>query len=281
MNKFKDLMLKFFCLKFFLKAFAVILIIIMLLGLIKLGNIFAFFFMFNWISNSIITDSGINIWISKIISVFLSLLIIVSISSLVSFKKEKRIIGLLLFSVCFILYQLVIFVSTKNNNFLPDGSNNKCVARNLEGNYEYVSCGNKIHPIYGTIIEPITPDIVRIIDTYKNGVPVYKRVLPEKNMQFFTFDGKPRLWYYQHENGQLEFFDHSGNHPQFNIALKPINPSIVKLIFNYIDSKNGNMIIFNSPINNNDKIVTSYPDLKNESALKDLRDYLTSLNRKY
>lgn len=54
----------------------------------------------------------------------------------------------------------------------------------------------------------------------------YERVVNDQ-IEFFV-DGKPMLWYHERDDGIYEWYDREGNHPLFNVPLKPASREIVQ-----------------------------------------------------
>lgn len=55
-----------------------------------------------------------------------------------------------------------------------------------------------------------------------------KRVQLTKETRIFSPSGESLIWYYEGINGEIEFFDNSGVHPQFGVPLKVVDKEVVK-----------------------------------------------------
>jgi hypothetical protein len=186
---------------------------------------------------------GINIWLLKSMSVVFSIIAlgfgfrwfwqVISPSPLI--KRETRRNSLIGLGSFFILYFMTMYFFTRGN------FDQKCYAATLTGGYEYCDCGNKVHPIYGTEVKPVTPEMIPVIEN-QNNLSVSNRVIPTRNQQFF-FNDKPLLFFFSYPNGKLEFFSKPGKHPQFNQDLIPVNTAIVQTLFSYWDSGRDSMIV--------------------------------------
>jgi len=60
----------------------------------------------------------------------------------------------------------------------------------------------------------------------------FRKILPDRNYQFFNSDGSVRVWYGKNKNKDYEFFTDLGLHPETGKTLKPITRYIIK---KYID----------------------------------------------
>jgi len=195
------------------------------------------------------SNLGLNIWIIKIISAVFTIVLIVGLKWVWKviwpspfIKSQERFHAILGIATLLIFFYLTMWYFTKDNYFDSSGLPQKCYAATTDG-YEYVDCNYKLHPIYGTVVKPVTPEIVRIIENKK--ISKVTRIIPDKNSRFFSPDGRPLVYYYKYPNGNLEFFSKPGSHPQLGEELLPISSKIVKQLFEYIDSGKDSMIIGN------------------------------------
>ncbi|MCX6744665.1 MAG: hypothetical protein NTX82_04035 [Candidatus Parcubacteria bacterium] len=148
-------------------------------------------------------------------------------SQLISFDKQKNLIGTICACVLWVGWFGTIAYSQRDYNWDPNtGEAIKCYAPTPFG-YETLSCQFKIHPKYGTPVSQVTPEIA-IIEATKDGaiLPINK-VVPKCDMTYFTVDGQPVYWIYRQKDGTLDVFNHPGRHPQFNTDLSPISGEIV------------------------------------------------------
>ena len=84
--------------------------------------------------------------------------------------------------------------------------------------YIRVSCTTGPLSKYGTRIEPL--DEKRI----KN----FKKVEVTAAYQFFTKEGKPRIWYLKNKKGEIEYFTAPGLHPVNEETLRKITEGIIQ-----------------------------------------------------
>jgi hypothetical protein len=63
----------------------------------------------------------------------------------------------------------------------------------------------------------------------KNSGPP-ERVSDSANLRYFSATGDPLVWYYKSSDGIIELFDRPGNHPRYNVALRPITEFVVAVI---------------------------------------------------
>lgn len=84
--------------------------------------------------------------------------------------------------------------------------------------YIRVSCTTGPLSKYGTRIEPIDEKKI------KN----FKKVKVTAAYQFFTIEGKPRIWYLKNKNGEIEYFTAPGLHPVNEETLRKITEGIIQ-----------------------------------------------------
>ncbi|CAN2042676.1 conserved membrane hypothetical protein [Candidatus Magnetomoraceae bacterium gMMP-15] len=223
--------------------------IIVFLVLLGLKELFTFEWLFSAITKNIISELGYNIWLARALAAIFALLLTFAIFLILTWGKGakiKRSYGLILLSFSIIGYSVFIYFSSKDNQFKSDGTYSKCYSRGIDGKIEFVSCNWKVHPNYGTPVLPVTPEIMQEIQIQKYGVPESNTLTVTRETRFFSFDGKPLIWYYQHADGKTEFFDKPGRHPQLNVVLSEVNSEIVKQYLQYKDRGEKDKFIVNS-----------------------------------
>lgn len=78
---------------------------------------------------------------------------------------------------------------------------------------------------------------------YIKSVSNIERICPNINTPFFVSSGEPVVFYYKHQNNKLEFFNHSGKHPQLGVELTPISTEIAEQTLEYIQNGQNDMFI--------------------------------------
>jgi len=212
-------------------------------------ELFTFEWLFSAITKNIIGELGYNIWLARAIAALFALAVTFAVFLILTWgkgAKAKRSYGLTLLSFAIIIYSVFIYFASQDNQFKPDGSHSTCYSRGLDGKIEFVSCNWKIHPNYGTPVLPVTSEIMQEFQIQKNGLPEVNKLPVTKQTRFFSFDGKPLIWYYQHSDGKIEFFDKHGRHPQLNVVLSPVSTEIVKQYLNYREKGEKDKIHVNS-----------------------------------
>lgn len=113
---------------------------------------------------------------------------------------------------------LAFFVIRNLNNGVLSASreNNKCMTW-ADSTYVIISCSKKPYSKYGTKIEPL--EEIR----FEN----FKKLKVNAAYPFFTDDGKPLVWYYKKENGEIEYFSAPGLHPTNGKTLRKITAYII------------------------------------------------------
>lgn len=208
--------------------------ILAIAGLILYGNLLAFLMVFPWIADRLVT-AGLDVWLARLITVPLAFVLVMSLGLALSFSRVKRNAGLALFALGIMLWSLAMHRMSGDYAFDPvSGKAQKCFAQTPEG-YEAVSCAWKVHPLYGTAVVAATKEMMTARWVEQNGVPTMHSVDPDQSLRFFTPDGTALIWYYRHPDGKLDLFAQPGRHPQFNVALKPVDADVVRQILEDAD----------------------------------------------
>jgi hypothetical protein len=200
-----------------------------------------------------------------------------TIKNLFSFGTRKREIGVWTLGASFVTYPLLCY-------FIINASGYKRCADNLQGGYEYVDAGLKIDPKYGTKVCNCTPEMRLSIEGKSS--PNIIRMQISSNTRFFTYDGQPLIWYYQYEDGRLEFFGQAGVHPQYGVSLKPVTKDLVEKVLDYINTDKSYMIVSNKGNDQNNSSMSNLPETKpgsnnkeNSRLLKDhSSNYISYIN---
>lgn len=230
----------------------------------EIKELFTFRWLFVRIVDEIISSTGISIWLARAFAGLLGVLLTYGIFlalSITGNRELKRNLGLALIGIVVIGFSFSMNEMTKDNLFNPDGTNKQCYTRITDGTIELTECNWKVHRLYGTPVMPINDSITAEYQSQNKPLPEAKPLKLTKNTRFFSNDGKPLFWYYQHGNGKLEFFDHPGHHPQLNTILAPVSPEIVMQFLHYRNSGNSKMIAVNS--DNKDVVQDLLADMEN------------------
>ncbi len=251
----------------------IVITLIVLAIIITAWNFFLIKATYDYIFQYLASSIGLNIWLIRIISIAFSLLVLIygikwlwrvlSPSPLI--KSKERNNALLGLSALLILFCLMMWFFTKNDIYNKIGEAQKCYAATPDG-YEYVDCSYKVHPIYGTEVKHVTPEIAIIIEDKR--ISEVTRIVPNRNFRFFSPDGRSLIYYYKRPNEKLEFFFQPGRHPQFNEELLPITPEIVKQLFEYYENGKDSMIIGNDIKDNILKAQKEFETKYNENSIK-------------
>lgn len=231
----KERAIKTFTGKKFLRSVLLIaLACLVIIGMFRLGKVFGFLLVFPWFVSKL-ENAGVNIWLARAISVPIAVLIVMCISWLFSFSKEKRMRGLIVGTCIYCLWFFVLFAIQKDYNFNPlTGEPLKHYAATPYG-YVEVPAKWKVHPTFGTPVIKGTRELAISKAIEKKGLPELSRIEPTRDSVFFSPDGQPLVWYYQHPDGQIDLFPRPGVHPQLGVQLNPITPAIVAEIFKQIE----------------------------------------------
>ncbi|MBI2448515.1 hypothetical protein HYV44_03110 [Candidatus Microgenomates bacterium] len=245
---------------------------IIMIGIFRFGNALAVFLVFRSIAKSIAFNSGLPDWIAYLMAIPPVAMLAYGMKMSFSFSAKKRRIGYALLCGFFFVPMMIMGFISKDHVYYPDGRPAKCYAATLTG-YEYVSCEWKVHPVFGTAVKPVVPDIIHAIWAQERQVPAVERIVPTKDTRFYTTDGQPLIWFYQRPDGRIELFGRPGYHPQFgNVQLQPATSEIVLKIFEHLEKEERNMVIFSNDSKKQDEISSS-----STRELQKLRDLFVTI----
>lgn len=120
--------------------------------------------------------------------------------------------------------------------------------------YISLSCNTGYLSKYGSKVEPL--DLIRLKSMRKIEVSL--------SYQFFAEDGKPLVWYYKNDEGEIEYYTAPGFHPVNGETLKKITPYIID---KYVPIHKDKKDTFKEPKVQKDTISkTAKPQKKQQSA---------------
>jgi hypothetical protein len=138
-------------------------------------------------------------------------------------SKEKRKRGALLMTALAVAYNLFFYFATRDVAFgFGHREVLKYYARTDNGIVFYDRPG--FDQTTGQALLPVTPEVVRELTQLREG-PLAK-VDPAVVAWFNPYTGKPQLWYYRFPEGQTEFYNRPGMHPQTGEALSPVTKEL-------------------------------------------------------
>lgn len=226
-------------------SIGIILVFLFILALALTGKLLGWLIVFPYLGDIIQEWTGVGYWLSRIISIPLALGFIFFLPWSISRKKSKRTKALIIIAGMGLLFCLGMALIQMDRNFDPSGRPLKCVTEDVWGRKVIISCGNKVHPVSGKKVVPISPALARELAVAQSSPPPVKRIVPNELDRLFTTDGDPLLWYYQYPDGRLEFFAEPGMHPTLNVDLIPINSSIAGRLHQYLADCSYDMIVAN------------------------------------
>jgi hypothetical protein len=139
------------------------------------------------------------------------------------FNKIKRRQGALLMTAMAVAYNLFFYFGTRDVTFgFGHRETLKYYARTDKGIVFYDRPG--FDPTTGQELKPVTPEAVRELNQLREG-PL-ARVDPAQVAWFNPYTGAPELWYYRFPDGQLEFYNRPGMHPQTGEKLSPVTKEL-------------------------------------------------------
>jgi hypothetical protein len=139
------------------------------------------------------------------------------------FNKTNRRMGALLMTCMAVAYNLFFYFGTRDAAFgFGHRQVLKYYARTDKGIVFYDRPG--FDPMTGQELKPVTPEVVRELSELRAG-PL-SRVDPAQVAWFNPYTGGPEVWYYRFPDGQLEFYNKPGMHPQTGEPLSPVTKEL-------------------------------------------------------
>jgi 4-amino-4-deoxy-L-arabinose transferase-like glycosyltransferase len=218
---------------------------LILISFFLFDDFFGFLVIFPWAAQEISDSMGIHVWLARSLAIPASLFLLYAFRSAFSVTNVvKRQQGLLILGGVMFVFSLTMFFMEKNYVFSSSGGIVKCYAT-TPNDYEEVACNKSVHPVFGTPVIKDPNQIRGIAQAQwitKHDIPKVDRIVPTKDLAFFSPGGEPLLWYYQYPDGKIDFFGRPGIHPQLNVMLSPINTEIASLTLRYMQERKGNLI---------------------------------------
>ena len=138
-------------------------------------------------------------------------------------RKRKQRIGLAMLLGMGVVYNLALYIGTKNEHFDAKGHAVKFYALVPGGVVFSDRAGTE--PKYGVPFRPVSPDNIKWLLRIQQG-RIQAVNDPVSHDWFDGVTGDPVLWYCADSGGNLYFFDGPGYAPATRAELKPVTPEI-------------------------------------------------------
>ena len=138
-------------------------------------------------------------------------------------NKQRRNTGLAILIAMGIMYNLVLYFGTRNENFGPDGKASRYYALVPGGVVFSDRAGTESK--YGVPYRAVTPENVRWLNRIEIG-RIESVADPARHDWFDRVTRDPLLWYYSDSNGKFYFFDGPGYAPSTGDQLQPVTPEV-------------------------------------------------------
>ncbi|MCX6744632.1 MAG: hypothetical protein NTX82_03870 [Candidatus Parcubacteria bacterium] len=249
--------------------------LVSLLLIFWLRNEITLIFLYPYLRDKLV-GLGLNIWLAKMIALPMGVWVMYISYLLFSRNKEKKQLGYIFGGATWAVWCLCMFFATRDYYFDPKtNEGTRCFAKTVEG-YRERPCTENFDPTFGTPVQKVDQNIALSEWVKRHGPVAIDKIEPSKEMTFFTADGRPMYYYYEHPTGQIDIFNRPGSHPQFGVELNPITAEVVAKIFKQIDAQQ--QVPTNIVFHNDDGSVNQEQGV-NLNHLKDLSDSLKSLQR--
>jgi hypothetical protein len=138
-------------------------------------------------------------------------------------RQRKQRIGLAMLLGMGVIYNLALYVGTKNEHFDTKGRAVKYYALVPGGVVFSDRAGTE--PKYGVLFRPVSRENIRWLLRIQQG-RIQEVLDPASHDWFDGVIGDPLLWYYSDTGGNLHLFDGPGYAPATRAELKPVTPEI-------------------------------------------------------
>jgi hypothetical protein len=198
----------------------VALLVLVLVGWWLLGSALAFIAVFPWLLSSL-TSAGVPPYLGRALALPAAALAAWAITQSLSIVGRKRRRGLLVCAALYIIWASSMWMMTRDYNFDPVTRAPLRKYASTPYGYETVPAKWNVHPIFGTVALPMTPQVAMAIDLQEQ-----KGTFVSDHDALFAPDGSPLAWYCETPEGGIELFRTPGRHPRRNIPLMPITADV-------------------------------------------------------
>ena len=183
--------------------------------------------LFPWLVNKVVSNTGMNIWLVRALTIPIVFLLIYAISLMLSLKKKRRMTGFVLLSILIFVISIAMYLFTKEHHFkLETGESLQWYVKAPQGFRLYSTSGYDV--VTGEKLKEVTLKIAKEIETWKGKKQKFIKPVKEKYHFFSAVTGEPIRWYYRNEKGRIEIFDKPGFYPKYGERLLPVDKKIVK-----------------------------------------------------
>ena len=235
------------------KVLAVIAILVIFIVLsVILVWIFAQIWLFDLFFESFDTladITGINKYLIQVAMAIFFIPFLLGATYVLSTNKIKRRIGIILLASLFVIYNLSLFLLSKDFYFDKQGKAIKYYALTPDGIVYSDQSG--VDRVYGIKYKPVTPEIIRNHKLRETGD--FTPVDPQKAVWFNPITGDPQLWYYRHPEKSFDFFNKPGYHPTTGEELQPVSKEVYFAWKEYSESIKDKSVVKMKEVEKTDK----------------------------
>ncbi|MFA5359075.1 MAG: hypothetical protein WC310_04650 [Patescibacteria group bacterium] len=182
-----------------------------------------------WIADKIVGQTNMNVYLANAIAVVMAVVVLYGMH----ITRKNRPAGIAILAVVMISYYVMLFIMAVEPNFDQNGKAVKCYAQIPGGDIEYVNCKYKVHPVYATLVKPVTTAVALPERATK--------IIPYAEIQLFDpRTGEAMYWFSQDQNGRFELYNRPGFHSQTGQMLQPVSKAAADLIVRNLQEKNIN-----------------------------------------
>lgn len=220
--------------KLFVGISLIVVSLLILIGLVKFGSLFAFFMIYPYVISEII-GMGINPYLSKIIAFLVAIAILFVIKYVFSWRAEKRNIGYAILAGLFIVHSLTMFFITRDRFFgfqgeplkycCRDSISNELICEDAPG---YCQDGTQRHSI--TAEEVVELKARESSDKYNLKSATMEIPCWEVKNWFNAKNGQVLIYYEENPANNFHCYAGAGFSPITGRELKPVNAEVINRI---------------------------------------------------
>ncbi len=236
--------------KYFFFSLAILAGLFVLLALMKVLFVYQ---IYSFMLEKIITTFGLDLMLSRVVAIFISVVTILVLPWVISFllfgrrKKELFIVSALAIAVCF----LGLYYGTTDVFFdRSTGKPIKFYIKTLEG-FKFSSTDD-FDPKFGIKYKPITAEIIKECFFWEKTGKMQNIPAIKPGQYFNMITGEPMVWYSETPDGEIKLFSLPGYDPTTGELLKPMTKEVVR-------KKNGGTVLWDLGLD----VIKKFDDLIN------------------
>lgn len=165
--------------------------------------------------------TGLNTYLTNAAAALMFVPFLIGAKWTLSWRSDRRHAGGALLLSLYTMYNVGLFIGTRNAYFAFNGPGLKWYCIWPDGRVQLYDRSGR-DPKYGIPLNPVTPDLVQQLELMQHRV--FAQIDPSKD-PLFTPTGAPAAWYWR-DGDDWEFYNMPVVHPRKGVPLLPVTPKI-------------------------------------------------------